>query len=223
MDEAGIDRIYSNKNHYTRWENKIDFYRWCEEAGIDSDETRGPSKKGTIGFSMGGSQPYFPIDDEGEKPRLMNVMEINLITQDLVVVCPREYGKPFLDSAMRHHGVAHFLFHPAHIQKPHVANALCDLVKYGKDQGLEWWKNEQIVQWEKQRRRIKAKFNPDNSFTLSAVKQLSEATILVLNPQKAASNIQINNRSQSSEPWNIYGFDFEAITTDLEGETKFKF
>ena len=49
---------------------------------------------------------------------------VNLLTQDLVVVCPKEYGKQLLDSALRQHGVAHFLFHPAHIQKPNVAEAI---------------------------------------------------------------------------------------------------
>ncbi len=148
LKEAGLSHITSNKNHYTRWENRLDFWRWCEEAGVNSDQTRGPSKKGTIGFPLGGSQPYFPLDDEGDAPRLISVLEVNLLTQDLVVVCPPEYGQQLLDSALRHHGVAHFLFHPAHILKPLVADALSALVDYGRTQGLEWWTSEQIYRWE---------------------------------------------------------------------------
>ncbi len=135
-ETAGLDQLYSNKNHYTRWEGRLDFWRWCEEVGMHSDQTRGPSKKGTIGFPLGGSQPYFPLDDEAASPRLLNVLEVNLLTQDLVVTCPPEYGSPLLDSAVRHHGVAHFLFHPAHILKPGVAEALSKLVDYGRTQRL---------------------------------------------------------------------------------------
>ena len=166
MKEAGLSHITSNKNHYTRWEGRLDFWRWCEEAGINSDQTRGPSKKGTIGFPLGGSQPYFPLDDEGDSPRLLNVLEVNLLTQDLVVVCPPEYGQQLLDSALRHHGVAHFLFHPAHILKPRVADALSALVDYGRTQGLEWWTNEQIYQWEMSRRGVEAGCDTGDTLTL---------------------------------------------------------
>ena len=60
LEEAGLKHITSNKNHYTRWENRLDFYRWCEELGIHSDQTRGPSKKGTIGFPLGGPSRISP-------------------------------------------------------------------------------------------------------------------------------------------------------------------
>jgi len=81
--EAGLRHIATNKNHYTRWEGRLDFFRWCEEAGIGSDQTRGPSKKGTIGFPLGGSQPYFPLDDEASPSRFLKVLEVNMLTQDL--------------------------------------------------------------------------------------------------------------------------------------------
>ena len=182
LKEAGLQHIASNKNHYTRWEGRLDFWRWCEEAGIHSDQTRGPSKQGTIGFALGGSQPYFPLDDEADPPRLLNVLEVNLLTQDLVVVCPPEYGRQLVDSVLRHHGVAHFLFHPAHILKPTVADALCGLVEYGRAQGLEWWTNEQIYQWEILRRSVAAKFDSGNAFTLSA------ATTRCARPRCCSSN-----------------------------------
>jgi len=222
MEEAGVEHIFSNKNHYTRWENRLDYYRWCEEVGINSDQTRGPSKKGTIGFPLGGSQPYFPIDDEFGSSSMLNVLEINLITQDLVVVCPAEYGKPFVDSVLRHHGVAHFLFHPAHIEKPHVAEALSDLVEYGRSQGLEWWTSEQIYQWEKIRRSVKAQFDSSDMFTLTTENLLPEATLLFLKSKDESRSIHLNGQPISRRTWNLYGFEFDAVNADLAGEVKIK-
>jgi len=220
--EAGLNHIISNKNHYTRWENRLDYYRWCEEIGINTDQTRGPSKKGTIGFPLGGSQPYFPIDDEVESPRIMNVLEINLITQDLIVVCPKEYGKQFVDSVLRHHGVAHFLFHPAHILKPNVAEALSDLVDYGRAQGLEWWTSEKIYNWEVLRRNVTAKFDSNDKLTISTEKSLPEATLLFLKPEQKSRSIRINDHPARSKRWKLYGFEFDAVTMDLAGEVKFQ-
>jgi hypothetical protein len=218
MKEAGLRHIAGNKNHYTRWEGRLDFYRWCEEAGIVYDQTRGPSKKGTIGFPLGGSQPYFPLDDESVSPRFFKVLEVNMLTQDLVIVCPAEYGKQLLDSARRHHGVAHFLFHPAHIQKAGVAETLGGLIDYGRTQEMEWWTNEQICQWETLRREVQAKFDSSGSFTLRAPRRLDQATLLVLKPQQAPRSIAINGRPAQGARWNLHGFEFDAVTVDLVGE-----
>jgi len=218
METAGLKHITSNKNHYTRWEGRLAFYRWCEELGINSDQTRGPSKKGTIGFPLGGSQPYFPLDDEAVAPRFLNVLEVNMLTQDLVVVCPAEYGKPLLDSALRHHGVAHFLFHPAHIRKPPVADALCGLVDYGRTQGLEWWTNEQIYRWEMLRRGVKAEFDAGNALILRTARPLQKATLLFLRSGKGPGAIRVNGQAARGTPWNLHGFEFDALTADIEGE-----
>ena len=218
LEEAGLQDITSNKNHYTRWESRLDFLRWCEEAGIHSDQTRGPSKQGTIGFALGGSQPYFPLDDEADPPRFLDVLEINLQTQDLVVVCPAEYGRQLVDSVLRHHGVAHFLFHPAHIIKPPVADALCELVDYGRAQGMEWWTGKQIYQWEMLRRSVAATFDTGSSFTLSAEEPVREATLLFLNSSSEPRTIRIGDQPVSSRPQNLYGFDFEAVTVDIDGQ-----
>lgn len=217
MNEAGLKHLTTNKNHYTRWEGRLQLFRWCEEAGIESDQTRGPSKKGTVGFPLGGSQPYYPLDDEAERPRLFNVLEVDLLTQDLVVFCPPEYGHPLLDSALRHHGVAHFLFHPNHILKTGVAEALADLVDYGRAQGLEWWTNRQIVEWETLRRGVEARFDAPGRLTLRAARPLREATLLVLKPAGAQRPAALDGRPARSEPWRVYGFEFDAIPLDLAG------
>lgn len=218
LAEAGLEGIRSNKNHYTRWESRLDFWRWCEQAGIHCDQTRGPSKQGTIGFALGGSQPYFPLDDEADPPRFLNVLELNLQTQDLVVVCPAEYGRQLVDSVLRHHGVAHFLFHPAHILKPNVADALCGLVQYGRERGLEWWTNQQLYDWEILRRGVAAEFASATSFRLATPQPLREATLLVLKSQAEPQSIQLGGHPASSRPWNLYGFDFQAVALDIEGQ-----
>lgn len=223
MEEAGLRHVATNKNHYTRWEGRLDFHRWCEEVGIHSDQTRGPSKKGTIGFPLGGSQPYFPLDDEASPPRFLKVLEVNMLTQDLVVVCPAEYGTPLLDSALRHHGVAHFLFHPAHIQKPNVADALCGLIDYGRARGLEWWTSEQIHQWEILRRDVEVRFDPSGSFTLRAPRPLQQATLLVLkSPQapQAQRSLVLNGKPAPGAGWSLCGFEFDAVTLDVAGEVR---
>jgi len=218
--EAGLRRIATNKNHYTRWEGRLDFFRWCEEAGIGCDQTRGPSKKGTIGFPLGGSQPYFPLDDEASPSRFLKVFEVNMLTQDLVVVCPAQYGKQLLDSVLRHHGVAHFLFHPAHIQKPGVADALCGLIDYGRAHAVEWWTSEQICQWETLRRDVEAKFDPSGSFTLRAPRPLHQATLLLLTSQQAQRSIAVNGHAAESTRWNLHGFEFASVTLDVADEVR---
>jgi len=218
--EAEIGHITSNKNHYTRWEGRLSFLRWCEEVGINSDQTRGPSKQGTIGFPLGGSQPYFPIDGRTDPPRFLEVLEVNLLTQDLKVVCPAQYGRQLMDSVLRHHGVAHFLFHPAHILKPGVADALADLVDYGRAQGIEWWTSEQIYQWEMLRRSAEARFSSDGSLTLRAAKPVRAATLLWLKSRQEPGSIIVDGRPADSSRWRLYGFAFDAVTLDAAGEVK---
>lgn len=220
MKEAGLEHVTSNKNHYTRWESRLDFFRWCEQVGIDSDQTRGPSKKGTIGFPLGGCQPYFPLDDETDKPRLLNVLEVNMLTQDLLVVCPPDYGRQLVDSVLRHHGIAHFLFHPAHILKPHVADVFRDLVDYGRAQGLEWWTSAQIHKWEMARRGVDAQFDSAGAVRLRAAKPLSQATVLWLSPRPRPNSIKINGQLARGNRWKLYGFQFDAVTVDLAGEVQ---
>jgi hypothetical protein len=143
-----------------------------------------------------------------------------MLTQDLVVVCPAQYGRQLLDSALRHHGVAHFLFHPAHIQKANVADTLSDLVDYGRSQAMEWWRNGQIYEWETLRREVRATFDPSGSFTLRAPRPLAQATLLVLKSPQAQRSIAINGQPVQGSRWPLYGFEFDAVTLDVAGEVE---
>src|SRR5205085_6418156 len=54
---SGIAPI-SNKNHYTRWEGRPQFFEWCDRLGIQAEQSRGPSKLGCAGFLFGTAHPY---------------------------------------------------------------------------------------------------------------------------------------------------------------------
>jgi hypothetical protein len=119
---------------------------------------------------------------------------------------------------LRHHGVAHFLFHPAHIQKPQVAEALTGLVDYGRSQGLEWWTSAQIYQWEALRRGATAHVATQDQLTLSVSQPLREATLLFLASGTAPGQVQVNGQPVNAARRNLYGFEFDAVTTDLNGQ-----
>jgi hypothetical protein len=116
--------------------------------------------------------------------------------------------------------VAHFLFHPAHILKPKVADTLTGLVDYGKAQGLQWWTSEQIVQWERLRRSVRAKFDSAGAVTLHAVKPLQQATLLFLKPGRKPRSVSINGQPAQTDPWSVYGFEFDAATANLSGAVR---
>lgn len=151
---TGGAEIASNKNHYTRWEGgRFDFFHWLEEAGIGSDQTRGPSKKGNVGFPAGSCLPWYPFDTE--KNRRIDVIEVPLHTQDLWLTTPYAIAPEIIDQAVRQRGVAHFLFHQVHLdRRPMVAESFRRVIADGRARGLDWWTSAEIAAWERLRRRI---------------------------------------------------------------------
>lgn len=152
---SGVTEIISNKNHYTRWEGRLDFFRWCEKVGLKADGTMGPSKRGGCGFPRGTCQPWRPLDDEATPSRFLDVYEIPLLTQDLNIHLPAKRAPRLLDQAVAHGGLAHFLFHPAHILEPGMADAMQTLVTEGRKRGLEWWTHAEVWHWETARRSVR--------------------------------------------------------------------
>ncbi|MFQ6042462.1 MAG: hypothetical protein ACE5PV_16525 [Candidatus Poribacteria bacterium] len=207
LTHAANVRVVSNKNHYTRWEGRLDFFRWCAAIGLQCDQSRGPSKRGTIGYPLGGSHPWFPIDDGGD---FIDCLELNLQTQDLVNTCPDYFGRYWVEQAVKHHGIAHLLFHPAHIEEPGVADALRMVVDYGRKRGLEWWTCAQINDWERARRGVRLqsyqKQHSGMTYCFSAERPLQDATLLFLKPRGEYEQVE------------RYGFTFQKVEMDLAGE-----
>ncbi|MCD6290736.1 MAG: hypothetical protein J7M34_09570, partial [Anaerolineae bacterium] len=111
----------TNKNHYLRWEGDTEFFDWCVARGIRMDQSKGAAKTGEAGFNFGTCHPHFPVAPDG---RLIPILELPTLTQDLIVFAPEALAEPLLQAGRRQHGIVHFLFHPEHVDKPGVADAL---------------------------------------------------------------------------------------------------
>jgi hypothetical protein len=212
--------VTTNKNHYTRWEGWVEFYRWCERAGLQADQSKGPSKRGNVGFLYGTSHPYFPIDDAEHDNRLIDVLAVNLLSQDLVHTCPYSFGPALIDRAVEHHGVAHFLFHPAHTGRPEIEAAMGDLVSYGSGLGLEWWTVEQVNAWERARRGVAIDEIGETGFSVTSTSRIDDAVLLI--PVSAGEGLHVEGVPVECTPWSVYGVDVLRCTVDIEpGTTSF--
>jgi hypothetical protein len=92
------------------------------------------------------------------------------------------------------------------------------VVAYGSEQGLEWWKSEQICRWEMLRRSAQAEFDASGGVTFRTASPLREATLLLLRTSARPRAVLVNGQPAKSAPWNWHGFEFDAVTADLPGE-----
>lgn len=196
-------RPTTNKNHYLRWEGDTEFFTWCIKRGITLDQSKGASKTGEAGFNFGTCHPYRPVAPDGT---VLPIHELPTPTQDLRVFAPAEIVPPLLESVKRQYGILHLLFHPAHIDKPGVADSIKNAVALGRENGLEWWTGREIADWEDARRKTKWSSMKDG-FTLTAEAALAGATLLCLLPTGASAE-------ETTTRW---GFDFQTVTCDLAG------
>jgi hypothetical protein len=218
--EAGVDGFVSNKNHYTRWEGQVDFFSWMIDEGIQIDQSRGPSKKGTVGYPLGSSLPVLPLDPE--TGQFIDVLELPMQFQDLSLTTPPYMAETTWEQARRHHGVAHYLFHQIHLHtKPDVAEAFLQLANDVHDAGLEWT-CERIIGWERARREVQVTLDGDR-VCIDSCSAIAGATIAVTLPQGTApDNTRVIHGASSldthcGERWNQRVLTFQL---DLKaGET----
>ncbi|MBX3010055.1 MAG: hypothetical protein KF832_01065 [Caldilineaceae bacterium] len=198
----------SNKNHYLRWEGDIDFFQWCEEHGIELDQSKGASKTGEAGYNFGTCHLAFPVAFDGTP---LNVLELPTPTQDFEIFAPHALFYPLLDAALRTHGVLHLLFHPAHIAKPGVADSILTAVATAQEQGLAWWTAAQLNAWERARRQAvwqwQASAAGAPSVQLQTIAPLVDATILWRGRPEQAPPTAL--------PVHRWGFDFYAMQVTL--------
>jgi len=158
-EATGAERIVSNKNHYTRFEGWGELFAWCEAAGIRSDQTRGPSKRGNVGFLFGTCRPYVPMAWWEERNRMYDVLEIGFLTQDLGIGAWADTSVivPFLEQTAAVRGVAHFLCHQHyfHTRPAELEAALDMIVEEARKRKFVFWTGAQIDDWVRARRGTK--------------------------------------------------------------------
>jgi len=219
--EAGVDGFVSNKNHYTRWEGHVDFFHWLVDEGVQADQTKGPSKKGNVGYLHGSGLPWFPLDPG--TGAFIDVLEIPLQFQDLWLTSPAYPSVTTVAAAQRHRGVAHFLFHQIHLHtRPEVAQAMLDVIAHGQECGLAWWTSAEISDWERLRRRVCVETDADR-VVVHAETPVEGATIEVLLPADCPAEAIAVVRNGAALPVRLgqrWNQPVASVTLDLPaGET----
>jgi hypothetical protein len=208
-------RPVSNKNHYLRWQGDMELFEWLVEHGIQLDQTKGASKTGEAGFIFGTCHPHFPVDVAGN---VVDVLEVPTPTQDLEIFAPTALLYPLMEAALRYHGIMHLLFHPAHIAKPGVADAIFTAVRETQAVGMAWWTAAQINRWERARRQAHwHDYQAQDgvaTVTLASEADLPGASLLWLGDEPVC--IEANGAALESKLLTRWGFPFHAATLDVQ-------
>jgi hypothetical protein len=123
-----------------------------------------------------------------------------------------------MEAALRHHGIMHLLFHPAHIAKPGVADAIFTAARETTAAGMVWWTAAQINQWERARRQAKWQdYHVENGVgraTLASGAELLGATVLWLGDDVVT--VEGNGARLETKLVTRWGFPFHAATLDVQ-------
>jgi len=223
--DTGLTNIVSNKNHGLAWQGRLEFYHWCQNKGIQIEQSRGDK-----GFTFGTSHPWLPMVDDRPGGSFIDVLNLCFLSQDFTVVCPHGFMRPLVDQCHAAYGVAHALYHPSHVEDPECERSIRDVVAYARSLGMEWWTSEEINSWERARRRVAitrpngGSPQPGSNFTINAGDTLKEATLLLLLQQdgEAPSEILLDGNTVPADTVERYGHRFAQVTADLAGEGEFR-
>lgn len=212
---TGVPMI-SNKNHYTRWEGWTEFFEWCERAGITTDETRGASKAGSVGFPYGTSHVWFPVGPDG---RRYDVVEVPLHTQDVGWQSDEAVIPVIADQALAHHGVAHFLFHGANMYRTtRVSDAVVQLGDELRARQMPAWTAAELGSFERLRRGVHVSVIPEGdgyAITVAADAALVGAGIDVQLPGSRHWQVAESSAPTTLSDVKRHGRDVLEITVDL--------
>lgn len=202
--------LVSNKNHYLRWEGDMEFFEWCERAGIQIDQSKGATKIGESGFCFGTCHPYFPIS---WTHRLADVLELPTFMFDIVAYIPKEIMPPLIEAVLAQHGVLHLLHHPHHIAKPGVEEGLAEVVHVTRHAGMEWYTSKQINDWERARREIVwheyVGGESDAKIRFTTKKSMDGLTLMWLAPDNTSATM--NGDRVSPLELTRWGFCFQGV------------
>lgn len=215
---TGLTNPVTNKNHYLRWEGGTEFFEWCEDFGIQLDQSHGPSKQGNIGFPFGSCHLSFPVTDQG---RMIDVLSLPLQTQDLAWTTPVANRDVMLDEAIDAHGVFHCLFHGSNISPlPEVRQAVLDTVVAVRDRGVRWWTSTELNTWERNRRQVDVTVHADgDGWLVSATSRVAivEAALMVVLP-RSAGTVHLEDAGSLREVTR-HGLTQLELTADLPAGT----
>lgn len=196
----------TNKNHFLRWEGDTEFFEWLVRRGIRLDQSKGASKSGEAGFNFGTCHIYRPVAPDG---RILDVLEMPTVTQDLEVFAPAALLGPVLQAVRARHGILHLLFHPAHIETAGVADTLRAAIDRARALGMEWWTAARIAGWERARRRAEWSHSARSGAVLRVVDPLPEACVMLLTDSD--SPVTVNGTEAACGDVERWGFRFRSV------------
>ena len=202
--------VTTNKNHTLRWQGRLEFFRWCEKAGVTVEQSKGPNTPYTNGFPFGGSHPWFPMEDGEAGGKMIDVLEVNLTVQDIHRRCSTHLATQFAERIYKHYGIGHYLFHPAHVWDSAVRGGLRAIVGFTRDLDMPWWTASRIGHWERARRAVRFTRSGAGGYELQAEETLQGATLLFTGGGKAKVNgVKVEEQVER------YGFTLGTVTLDI--------